>query len=77
MFISELSGYASKFSQLKEVLDVFESHCILKSNSNKNNNNNGSWQRDSLLETDVALILNKTRNRKRKKKNTTGYHSSK
>ncbi|KAG1135864.1 hypothetical protein G6F37_012442 [Rhizopus arrhizus] len=38
--ISELSGYVAKFSQLKEVFDVFESHCIPKPNSNNNNNNN-------------------------------------
>ncbi|KAG1050142.1 hypothetical protein G6F43_007561 [Rhizopus delemar] len=82
MSISELSGYVAKFSQVKEVLDVFETHCIPKPNSNNNNNNNNdnninneSWQRDSLLGTDITLILDKTRNRKRK--NTTGHYPSK
>ncbi|MCL8582563.1 hypothetical protein NAB68_17650, partial [Proteus mirabilis] len=36
MSISELSGYVAKFSQLKEVFYVFESHCIPKPNSNNN-----------------------------------------
>ncbi|CEP07221.1 hypothetical protein [Parasitella parasitica] len=39
MFISDSFGYAAKFSPWKEVLGVFEAHCVLKPNSNNSNNN--------------------------------------
>jgi hypothetical protein len=75
MSVSELSGYVANFSQLKEVLAIFESYCIPKPNSGDINNNHECWQRDSLSGADVSLILEKTRDRKRR--NTTGHHPSK
>ncbi|CAO3674037.1 unnamed protein product [Rhizopus stolonifer] len=71
MSVSEVPAYITNFSNLKNVLHVFQSFCKYEDT----NVDLSSWRRDSLLATDVMLILEKKKNRKRK--NTSGHYACK
>jgi len=60
MSVSEIPAYITNFSNLKDVLHVFQFFCKYE---------------DTLLATDIMLILEKKKNRKRK--NTTGHYACK
>lgn len=55
MSVSEVPAYLTNFSNLKNVLHVFQSFCKYEDT----NTDISSWLRDSLLATDVMLILEK------------------
>jgi hypothetical protein len=55
MSVSEVPAYITNFSNLKNVLHVFQSFCKYEDT----NADLSSWRRDSLLATDVMFILEK------------------
>jgi hypothetical protein len=54
MSVSEVPAYITNFSNLKNVLHVFQSCKYEDTNADLS-----SWRRDSLLATDVMFILEK------------------
>lgn len=66
MSILEIPSYLSNFTRLKNIIHIFESLC-----NPLDATINTTWQRESLLATDITVILSKTKNRKRK--NSSGH----
>ncbi|ORX56309.1 hypothetical protein DM01DRAFT_1334784 [Hesseltinella vesiculosa] len=67
MSVQDLPAYVSTFNRLKAVLEIFAAAC----NPEIGKACNPSWQRPSLLATDLTAMLDIKRNRRRK--NSTGH----
>ncbi|CAO3700879.1 unnamed protein product [Rhizopus stolonifer] len=67
MSVSEVPAYLTNLQRLKNVIYISETHCKQRSDDA----DTSSWNRESLLTTDITFLLDRQKNRKRK--NTTGY----
>ncbi|KAI8060626.1 uncharacterized protein B0P05DRAFT_477782, partial [Gilbertella persicaria] len=62
MSVMEVPAYLTNFSRLENVVHTFENLC----KPDNNNDDISSWRRDSLTSTDVMVVLDKKKDRKRK-----------